>query len=159
MLFGMPNLKGKKAELIRKGRTDIVARFMTKEFPFSGIRDELDVMFLLNAIDTSTEFKVNGKPVNIMQTLFPETYKQKDGNLKLIDLTKPLWNAFLSCESNNKNGAKGFSIGMQIFMDTLTEMFQDYSCFSDDGENYSGQPDLIKCIQEVDFEQMAALIS
>jgi hypothetical protein len=116
-------------------------------------------MFLLNAIDTSTEFKVNGKPVNIMQTLFPETYKQKEGNLKLIDLTKPLWNAFLSCESNNKSGAKGFSIGMQIFMDTLTEMFQDYSCFSDDGENYPGQPDLIKCIQEVDFEQMAALIS
>ena len=116
-------------------------------------------MFILNAIDTSMDYKVNGQPINIMETLFPKTYKQKKGNLKLIDLSTPLWNAFQSCESNSKHTSNDISIGMQIFMDTLTEMFQDYSCYSDDGENYPSQPDLIKCIQEVDFEQLSAIIS
>jgi len=157
MLFGMPGLKGMKSNFIRSGRTDIVARFMIKEFPFTGITSEMDVLFLLGAIDKSTKYKINDKPINIMETLFPKKFKEMKGKLCLVDLTHTLWHAFLACESDSKSAKKEMSIGMQIFMDTLTEIFQSYSCYSSLGENYPGVTDLIKCVQKVDYKEFESI--
>jgi hypothetical protein len=89
MLVGQPALRSKKTLFQRDGEEQIVARFMTEELPFHGVRSAQDCATCLQGYDLGEYLDHSGW--NHTRFFFPRAY---DAGLRLVAEGTSLWESF-----------------------------------------------------------------
>jgi hypothetical protein len=89
MFVGQPALRAKKSLFQRDGEEQIVARFMTEELPFHGVRNAADCATCLDGYDKQ-EY-LDGSGWNHTRFFFPRAHL---AGLRLAIEGSALWNAF-----------------------------------------------------------------
>lgn len=105
VLFGQSELKGRKA-LLKKGRSDLGARFIDKLFEFEGIKTVDDLRDFLKQCDEHSEYP-EGSGFSYTEFLWPEAYRS---GFRLASCADHLWTALTAITPLGK-GAQ--SIKMQ----------------------------------------------
>lgn len=89
MFVGQPSLRAKKSIFQRDGEEQIVARFMTEELPFHGVRSAQDCSACLQGYDQGEYLENSGW--NHTRFFFPRAYQ---AGLRLAMEGNALWGAF-----------------------------------------------------------------
>ncbi|KGM52229.1 hypothetical protein N792_07895 [Lysobacter concretionis Ko07 = DSM 16239] len=87
VLFGQRELKQRREELYRDGRSDLGVRFMKTVYQFLGCRKEEDFLAICEAVDRKSEFPV-GSQLTYTQLLFPKAF---DGGFRFANHAGMMW--------------------------------------------------------------------
>ena len=98
-LIGMDEMHKIRNRFIKSEETNFIAnRFMTSEFQFSGVKEEISLEMILADVE-NMPYEVDGESINVFQTLFPKSASQ---GKSLVDLAEPIWNAFAEFNETKK---------------------------------------------------------
>ncbi len=130
-LIGMDEMHKIRNRFLKTEETNFIAnRFMTSEFQFSGVKEEISLEMILADVE-NMPYEVDGESINVFQTLFPKSASQ---GKSLVDLAEPIWNAFAEFNETKKKGKSYDEISMKNVMMCISMIFIDHSAYSKSGE-------------------------
>lgn len=130
--FGQSELKGRKEELKRDGRSDLAVRFLKGLRQFSGLRSKADLDVICEAIDARSEYPP-GSGWTYTRSLFPKAYT---AGFRFAGLAPAIWGKINDLIPRSEiNGGLSMSL-IADFFGELCKLYRknDASCLvvSDD---------------------------
>lgn len=120
----------------RQKRQDLWSRFMMKLVGFSGIRDEKDLGYFLEALDNADEYKFPiGSGISYTEFYLPQAFA---AGWRLGAQVDEIWQAFARAASEVNR--KVTEIGMQWVGDTIVDFLKNQS--SHDSQWFSADKDI-----------------
>lgn len=124
LLVGQPELLAQGNVFRQSNKTQILGRFMVRQFHFHGIKSRKDMAACLEAYDVATEFPDESK-TSYTRYYFPEAFPT---NFKLKACAEDLWQAFkhlreVYCLAGLQE------IPMQYFCRTVEYVLKNYGTF------------------------------
>ena len=156
-LIGMEGLKKMREQYIASDEYYIAARFMNKEFYFSGITEVTSVMWILDDINTHQKVDIDCETNNnLTAELWPETVS-KHPDKSIVELAEPIWNEYSEYHKelikHGRTKSKSSEISMQSFMNTMTAIFKRCSVYSRSGHETWPTPAIIRqCVRDSGFD-------
>jgi type II secretory pathway predicted ATPase ExeA len=144
LLVGQPELADKRQSLLAEGLEQIVGRFMTESWGFSGLRNSLQLKEVLIGFDNAFYPKVDGKP--FVSYFIPQAFEH---GFRLEGVSDQLWDEFQK-RWNELLIDRPIEIGMQYVASAITILLNDASAH--DRLDFSvDQTKIIKCIERSGF--------
>jgi hypothetical protein len=152
LLVGQQELEKKRDSLLVEGMEQIVSRFMTEVWMFSGLKNTNDLRSVLNSYDIATYPADNGRP--FVEYFVPLASAH---GWKLEDLADKIWAEYESCWSALSINAP-LEVGMQYVTSTVTSILEYVSA--------RDKPDLVisdraiqECVRKSGFSASAEILN
>ena len=154
-MFGTYSLKAMKESLKINGESQIIGRFMTKEYVFKGICNIEELQQCLLALDQPMKIDgINKRNILLVDYFFPKAYADK--KFFCSDLTTIFWNAF-----NKVKAASGIpldeDIPMQFFLSSFKHCLTIYGTGGPKEKYFPEEKDLVDCIINSGYPEMNCL--
>ena len=151
-LFGTYDLKNMKKALKVNGETQIIGRFMTREYVFKGICDIDELQQCLLGLDQPmTIDALGGRTIILPEYFFPTAFA--DNKFFSSNLTTIFWNAF-----NNVKASYGIAfdddIPMQYFLTSFKHCLTVCGKGGPREKYFPEEKDLEECILESGYVEM-----
>ena len=141
-LFGTRELKDLKSEFKRRGKDQIVGRFMINEMQFFGLRELSDIQFCLVFLDKV--LMRDSLTSHTSQTVLDFYFPHADGK-KFFSLAESYWNAFRRVRSDKNIIAD--DIPMKYLIDSFNICLNFYGKLSPLAISFPTEKELIHCIE------------
>lgn len=141
-LFGTRELKELKTEFKRRGKDQIVGRFMINEVQFFGIREVADMQFCLISLDKlHMRSTLNmEEPDTVLDFYFPYA-----NGRTFFSLAEEYWNAFQNVKTQKNILAD--DIPMKYFLDTFNICLNSYGKLSPMAVSFPTEKELTTCVE------------
>lgn len=121
VFVGQPSLRSKKSIFQRDGEEQIVARFMTEELPFHGVRSAQECSACLQGYDQGEYLENSGW--NHTRFFFPRAY---EAGLRLAREGNALWDAFDDAHKRAQLVGE-LEIPMEFFARTVQHIMREHA--------------------------------
>lgn len=152
LLVGQQELEKKRDSLLAEGMEQIVSRFMTEVWMFSGLKNVSQLKSVLEAYDLACFPAVNGRP--FLEYFVPLAYAH---GWRLESLADRIWTEYASWW--NELGIKGpLEVGMQYVTTTVTGILNHVS--AQDREDLIINVRTVKeCVKQSGFSTAAMVLN
>lgn len=121
LLVGQPELADKRKSLLAEGMEQIVGRFMTETWGFSGLTSSIQLKEVLIGFDSALYPKLDGIP--FVSYFVPKAFQN---GFRLESLYDRLWDEFRK-QWNNLLIDRPIEVGMQYVSSAITNLLNDAS--------------------------------
>lgn len=141
-LFGTRELKDLKNELKKRGKDQIIGRFMINEVQFYGIREVSEMQFCLVSFDKMymRDSLVTETGIPLLDFYFPNA----EGRT-FFSLSEDYWSAFLAVRE--KHNILADDIPMKYLIDSFNICLNSYGKLGTSPVSFPGKQELINCIE------------
>jgi hypothetical protein len=152
LLVGQQELATKRESLFVEGMEQIVSRFMTEVWMFSGLRKVSDLRSVFNGFDLAVYPPDNGRP--FLDYFAPLAYAQ---GWKLEGLAEQIWSEYESCW-NDLSIKFPIEVGMQYVTSTVTSIL-DFASAHDKSDMEINQRAIKECVKKSGFSASAQILN
>ena len=155
-MFGTYALKVMKESLKYRGESQIIGRFMSKEYVFKGICSKGELQQCLLALDQPLKVDTIEREIILPAYFFPNAYI--DGKFFSTDLTSVYWDAFNKVKFDSGISAEE-DIQMQYFLSSFKHCVSIFGKGGPKEKYFPEQKDLEICIIESGYPEMNCIYS